>query len=247
MRAFHPEVMIEFYVKILPYLKVTFTYVFFSLLFGFLVGALVTVMRLSRKKALNCMGSLYITVMRCVPSVVLLFLIFFGLSMVLENCFGSVMRNVGAIVYVTITFSLLLGASTSEIMRSAYLSVSKGQYEAAVMSGLSGWDAFRRIILPQAFHAALPNVGNIVIYMIKEGALAYTIGLQDVLGRGYYLNGLKANVYNMEMYLALTLIYWPCTVLLEHIFAFVEKRFSVSYMAAKGDRKEKTGKEGMAL
>lgn len=248
MRAFHPDIMIEFYIKILPYLSVTFTYVVVSLLFGFLFGALIAAMRLSRKKLFNVLASAYVTVMRCVPSVVLLFLIYYGLPMMLENSFGIVMNNVNTIVYVIVTFSMFLGASTSEIMRSAYQSVSKGQYEAAVMAGLSGWDAFRRIVLPQAFHAALPNVGNIIIYMIKEGALAYTIGLQDVLGRGYYLNGLKANVYNMETYVALALIYWPCTFILERIFAYFEKRFSLAHMAAKGDAKRaKAVKAGAAL
>lgn len=247
MRAFHLDIMIEFYIKILPYLSVTFTYVVFSLFFGFLLGALIAAMRLCRKKVLNYLGSLYVTIMRCVPSVVLLFLIYYGLPMVLENSFGIVMKDVSTIVYVIVTFSMFLGASTSEIMRSAYLSVDKGQYEAAVMAGLSGWDAFRRIILPQAFHAALPNAGNIIIYMIKEGALAYTIGLQDVLGRGYYLNGLKANVYNMETYVALALIYWPCTFLLERIFAYIEKRFSLAHMTARRDAKRaKTVKAGAA-
>ena len=111
----------------------------------------------------------------------------------------------------------------SEIIRTAYLSVPKGQYEAAVMVGLTPVQAIRRIIFPQGFIVALPNFGNIFIFMLKEGALAYTIGLHDVLGRGMYLSGLKANVYNLELYVALTLIYWPCTFILEKIFKAWEK------------------------
>ena len=245
MRAFRPDICLEFFIKILPYLRVTFTYVFFSLLFGFLLGVLIASMRLSKSKVLGKIAGLYVTVMRCVPSVVLLFLIYYGLPMVLERSFGISMKGMDTIIFVIVTFSLFLGASTSEIMRSAYLSVNKGQYEAAAMSGLSGFDAFRRIMLPQAFYAALPNVGNIVIYMIKEGALAYTIGLQDVLGRGYYLNGLQANVYNMETYVALALIYWPCTMVLERIFAYVEKRFSLSHRIERKEAKlAKPGKAG---
>jgi L-cystine transport system permease protein len=111
----------------------------------------------------------------------------------------------------------------SEIIRTAYLSVPKGQYEAAVMVGLTPVTAIRRIIFPQGFIVALPNLGNIFIFMLKEGALAYTIGLHDVLGRGMYLSGLKANIYNFELYLALTLIYWPLTFILEKIFKAWEK------------------------
>lgn len=224
MRTFHWDIFVEFYIKILPYIRVTVCYVFFSVLFGFLFGAVLAMMRLGKRKAFKKIAGAYVTVMRCVPSIVMLFLVYYGLPMLMQALFGRRMQNVTAIVYVIITFSLFLGASSSEIMRSAYLSVDKGQREAAVMSGLSEWDAFRRIVFPQAFHAAIPNVGNIVIYMMKEGALAYTIGLQDILGRGYYLNGLKANAYSMETYIALALIYWPCTLILEKIFALVEKR-----------------------
>lgn len=224
MRAFHWNIMVEFYIKILPYLKVTVTYVVFSMLFGFLIGALIAAMRLSKHRMLHSIASIYVTIMRCVPSIVLLFLVYYGLPMILRNYWGLTLQNTETIVYVIVTFSLFLGASTSEIMRTAYLSVPKGQAEAAYMVGLTGWDTFWRIQFPQAFRVALPNVGNVIIYMIKEGSLAYTIGLQDILGRGYYLNGLHSNVYGMETYTALALIYWPLTFLLERIFKYIEKR-----------------------
>ena len=137
--------------------------------------------------------------------------------------FSIDMSAVSTLVYVIVTFSLLLGSSMSEIIRTAYLSVPKGQYEAAVMVGLTPVTAIRRIIFPQGFIVALPNLGNIFIFMLKEGALAYTIGLHDVLGRGMYLSGLKANIYNFELYLALTLIYWPLTFILEKLFKAWEK------------------------
>jgi L-cystine transport system permease protein len=245
MRAFHWDIFIEFYVKILPYLSVTFTYVFFSLLFGFVFGVLIVSMRLSRYKILQKIAAGYVTMMRCVPSIVLLFLIYYGLPMFLKAALKVEMKDTSTIVYVIVTFSMLLGASTSELLRAAYLSVDKGQREAAAMAGLSGWDSFRRIVFPQAFYAAIPNIGNIVIYMMKEGALAYTIGLHDVLGQGYYLNGLKANAYAMETYIALALIYWPCTIILEQVFAWVERHFSITRMIARNNsRREKQIKAG---
>ena len=193
--------------------------------FGFLIGLGIAALRLSKSRVLRGIGSVYVTILRSVPSIVLLFIIYYGLPLWFRNRFGIDMSDVSTLVYVIVTFSLLLGSSMSEIIRTAYLSVPKGQYEAAVMVGLTPVQAIRRIIFPQGFIVALPNFGNIFIFMLKEGALAYTIGLHDVLGRGMYLSGLKANVYNLELYVALTLIYWPCTFILEKIFKAWEKAF----------------------
>lgn len=223
MRAFKWDIFLDFIVKVLPYLSVTLIYVVGSVFFGFLIGLGIAALRLSKSRVLRGIGSVYVTILRSVPSIVLLFIIYYGLPLWFRNRFGIDMSDVSTLVYVIVTFSLLLGSSMSEIIRTAYLSVPKGQYEAAVMVGLTPVQAIRRIIFPQGFIVALPNFGNIFIFMLKEGALAYTIGLHDVLGRGMYLSGLKANVYNLELYVALTLIYWPCTFILEKIFKAWEK------------------------
>lgn len=223
MRGFRWDIFIEFYFKVLPYIRVTLIYVVCSVFFGFLIGIGIAMLRLSKRKVLRAIGSIYVTVLRSVPSVVLLFIVYYGLPQLLRENFGIEMEDVDTIIYVIVTFSLLLGSPMSEIIRTSYLAVPSGQYEAAVMVGLTPFQAIKRIIFPQGFIIALPNLGNIFIFMMKEGALAYTIGLHDVLGRGMYLSGLKVNVYNFEMYLALALIYWPCTLILEKVFKTWEK------------------------
>ena len=82
------------------------------------------------------------------------------------------------------SFTLLFAAPISEVMRSAWEAIDRGQYEAAVSIGLSPGQAFFHIVLPQAAVVALPNFGNAVINLMKEGALAYTIGLVDMSGKG---------------------------------------------------------------
>ncbi len=230
MRGFRWDIFIEFFVKVLPYLYVTAIYVVSSVFFGFLIGLCVAMLRLSKRKVLRLIGSLYVTILRSVPSVVLLFIIYYGLPMWLRSSFGIVMGDTDTIIYVIVTFSLILGSSMSEIIRTSYLSVPHGQYEAAVMVGLKPTQAILRIVFPQGFIVALPNLGNIFIFMMKEGALAYTIGLHDVLGRGMYLGGLKANIYNLELYLALALIYWPCTMILDKVFKIWEKKLRSKYL-----------------
>ena len=235
MRGFRWDIFIDFFIKVLPYIYVTIIYVVSSVFFGFMIGLGIAMLRLSRRKILRGIGSIYVTVLRSVPSVVLLFIVYYGLPLFLRTNFAVELGDINTILYVIVTFSLLLGSPMSEIIRTSYLSVPVGQYEAAVMVGLTPVQAIKRIVFPQGFIIALPNLGNIFIFMMKEGALAYTIGLHDVLGRGMYLSGLKANVYNLELYLALALIYWPCTLVLDKAFKFWEKKLR--------DRNNKTNKQ----
>lgn len=231
MRTFHIDKVFEYFPKILPYLSVTFEYVVLSVLFGFMIGALLLKMRIGKVRILSAISSIYVTVMRCVPSIVLLFIVYFGAPMI-GNSLGYEVSN-DPIVYVIITFTLALAASGEEVMRAAYESVDKGQLEAGVACGLTPFQTFYRVILPQAFVTCIPNIGSTVIFMFKEGALAYTIGLQDVMGRGYSISGLYGHAYILELYVALTFIYWPITLILEKTFAELEKRFSIQHKISK--------------
>lgn len=98
-------------------------------------------------------------------------------------------------------------AYVSEIFRVAYSAVPRGQYEAAISVGISGWQAFWHIMLPQAAVLALPNFGNSVINLLKEGALAYTIGLIDMIGKGNLIIAKNFGAYGIEIYLACMLVY----------------------------------------
>ena len=134
------------------------------------------------------------------------------------------LNSLPTIVFVCVTFSLFIGASSSEIIRSAYDAVESGQREAGLSVGMSESQTFLHILLPQMVRKSIPNIGNMIIFLMKEGALAYTIGLRDVLGQAYYMSARQMNVYAIDMYLALTLIYWPLTLFIEKIFRVIGER-----------------------
>ncbi|MNR27987.1 L-cystine transport system permease protein TcyL [compost metagenome] len=92
--------------------------------------------------------------------------------------------------------------------------------------GLSPLQAYLRIIVPQAFVVALPNFGNSLIALIKEGALAYTIGLIDVIGKASLIIAGNYNAHALETYLALSIIYWVLSIVIEQVFLRLEKAFS---------------------
>lgn len=226
MRRVEIEKVWYFLSNSLPYLRVTIVYVAVSLIVGFAIGALIAKCRMSKSRVLKIIGILYITVTRCTPSLVLLFLVFYGLPAIFSGAVGEAMNNWPKLVFVCITFSIYIGASSSEIIRSAYQAIDKGQREAGLSVGLSGFQTFMTIILPQMFRLSIPNIGNTVIFLFKEGALGYTIGLYDVLGQAYYLNSKLMGAYSVSMYVALTVIYWVLSVILEKLFGMLEKAFT---------------------
>ena len=140
----------------------------------------------------------------------------------MEAEFGIDMDNLSRAIFVIITFTLLFGAYVSEVFRSAYETVDRGQYEAAVTIGLSPEQAFFRVMLPQAAVIALPNFGNSVINLMKESALAYTIGLIDLLGRTNLIISKNYGAYGVELYVACLLIYWALSFLIEQAFLRME-------------------------
>ena len=122
------------------------------------------------------------------------------------------------------TFSILFAASMAEVFRSAYEAVDKGQREAAVSIGLTEFQAFRRIVLPQCVRVAIPNFTNALINLMKEGSLAYTIGLIDIMGKGQLIIGQNQGSYSLEVYLALFILYWVLTVVIEKGAGLLETR-----------------------
>ncbi|MGE7664410.1 amino acid ABC transporter permease [Ureibacillus composti] len=212
--------------QLLPFLKVTFLVVGLSVLFGTLIGLVLAFAKMSNSKLLRIFANGYTTVMRCTPSIVLLFLVYYGVPAFSEGLFGIDLQDIHTGVYVIVTFTLQFAAMMSEVARSAIQSINKGQYEAAVSVGLTPFQAYRRIIFPQAFVVALPNFGNGLISILQEGALAYTIGFVDVVGKANLIIANNYNTHQLEIYIALAIIYWVLAIVIEKIFELLEKAFS---------------------
>lgn len=81
-------------------------------------------------------------------------------------------------------------------------------------------------MLPQGIVVALPNLGNSLISLFKEGSLAFTIGLIDMMGAGNLIISRNYGAYSLETYLALAIIYWSLTLIIEQIFLRLEKHYS---------------------
>ena len=221
-RPFSPDIIFTSIPALLPYLAVTLVVGVTCILTGSILGMLLAWAKLSGHKVIRALADGYTYIIRCTPSIVLLFIVFYGLPKFMEAEFGIDMDNLSRAIFVIITFTLLFGAYVSEVFRSAYETVDRGQYEAAVTIGLSPKQAFFRVMLPQAAVIALPNFGNSVINLMKESALAYTIGLIDLLGRTNLIISKNYGAYGVELYVACLLMYWALSFLIEQAFLRME-------------------------
>ncbi len=193
--------------KLLPFLRVTILIAFTSMALGLIFGTLLAAMKLCRIKIFKTITNLFTTFIRCTPVIVLIFLAYYGLP-VLFGLAGIDINGVSKIVFSIIALTMYASGTLSEIIRPAYLSVDKGQMEAALMSALTPTQAIRLIILPQVVYVALPNFGNMLIALIQESSLAYLIGVVDVMGQAKIIDNMSYGAHIIEVYFAVSLLYW---------------------------------------
>ena len=223
---FSPGQIWNSFLKIIPYFGVTLAVVLGTIILGLALAVLLFTQGKSERPFVRALSSSYINIIRCTPSIVLLFIVYYGIPKIALGLFGLNLNFSSKLAYVVISLSLIYSATLSEIIRSAYLALGRTQYEAALSIGLTPFQAVRCVMLPQGFVVALPNLGNSLISLFKEGSLAFTIGLIDMMGQGNLIISRNYGAYSLETYLALAIIYWAITLILEQIFLKLEKHYS---------------------
>lgn len=211
----------ESFPQLLKYLPITILIIALSLLFGTIIGFILVWMKLGRNKVLRKLANAYTTVVRCTPYIVMLFLIYYGGPRV-AALFGRDGNSRGKLFYIIMTFSIMCGGTLSEVMRSAYEAVPRGQTEAAYSLSMTPLQTLRRIVIPQAFVVALPNIGNNVIDMFKNSSLAFTIGFMEIMGKADSIIAQRYGSFPISTYLAVALIYWISCIILERIMNLME-------------------------
>ncbi len=210
----------------------------FSLVVSFLLGLAGATAKLSKNRALRGVATVYTTIIRGVPDLVLMLLIFYSLQIWL-NDFTDWLNSLQSrydmelpldpLTSGIITLGFIYGAYFTETFRGAFQSVPKGQLEAARAFGMKPALVFRRVLFPQMMRYALPGLGNNWQVILKATALVSIIGLSDVVKaaqsageatfRGFYFICIAGAVY-----LALTMISNGVLMLLERKYAIGVRR-----------------------
>lgn len=216
--------------KILEYLPITLELAGLSMVFGILLGLLLAIIKIKKIPVLHQISSIFISVIRGTPIIVQLYVTYFGIPIFLKyiNYYYGTNYNVNhipGIVFALIALSINESAYNSEIIRAALQSVDRGQIEAANALGMTSFQAFRRIIFPEALEVALPSLGNSIIGLIKGTSLAFVCSVVEMTAKGKIIAG---NDYRyFEVYVSLALIYWVITIVIEQIIRFWERKIKV--------------------
>lgn len=227
MVSYTPTYVFKFLPTILNALPLTLWVIFLTVLLGSLLGAGLAWAQLnSASDGWVAFAKAYVFILRCTPPIVLLFMVFYGLPEFLTWWLHLDVDDWSRTVFVVVTMILLFAASISEVFKAAYLAVPKGQLEAGLSIGLTGFQTFVRILLPQAFKIALPNITTAILNLMKDAALAYTIGLIDVMGAGNLIISRNLGNYSLETYTAVALIYWGIALILSLVSHFMEYSLS---------------------
>lgn len=227
MVSYTPTYVFKFLPTILNALPLTLWVIFLTVLLGSLLGAGLAWAQLnSASDGWAAFAKAYVFILRCTPPIVLLFMVFYGLPEFLTWWLHLDVDDWSRTVFVVVTMILLFAASISEVFKAAYLAVPKGQLEAGLSIGLTGFQTFVRILLPQAFKIALPNITTAILNLMKDTALAYTIGLIDVMGAGNLIISRNLGNYSLETYTAVALIYWGIALILSLVSHFMEYSLS---------------------
>ena len=163
--SFDFKIFIYHFIELLPYLRTTFFVALSSMFFSLALGAVTAAGILSRNVLWRGVSKVYVNLMRCVPPIVLLFVVYYGGPALARSLTGVDIDSWDAVYFAIIALSLLHGAGMAEMMRGAYQATDKGQMEAAVGVGLTPIQGFYRIVLPQAVAVAVPVFGTATISM----------------------------------------------------------------------------------
>jgi arginine/ornithine transport system permease protein len=200
-----------------------------SLLIAMLLGISGALAKLSGARSLRLIAQVYTTIIRGIPDLVLMLLIFFG-GQVLINQLGPLVGyddyiDINPFIAGVSTIGFIFGAYMTETFRGAILAVSKGQLEAGTAYGMSGFMVFRRITLPQMVRHALPGFGNNWLVLVKATALVSIIGLDDMVRKAGLAAGATRKPFTY--YLVVALLYLVITTISIYILKYLERRYSV--------------------
>ncbi len=202
-----------------------------SLALAVLLGMLGALAKLSKSRVARVIATIYSTVIRGIPDLVLMLLIFFG-GQVLVNQLAEAVGYDGYIdinpfIAGVLTIGFIFGAYMTETFRGAILAVPRGQLEAGHAYGMSNWQVFYRILSPQMIRHALPGFGNNWMVLLKTTALVSIIGLDDMVRKAALAAGATRLPFTFYLVVAIGfLVFTTVSVLL---LKWAEQRYSAGF------------------
>lgn len=208
------DVMISAFPQLLRGLWMTIALGVVSIVIGVSAGLVISLIRLYAPKPLQLLMVAYIDIMRAMPMLVVLILIYYALPFVGISFSAWWSAILG--------FSIVLAAYSAEVFRSGIESVPRGQFEAAAALGIPFLITLYKVVLPQAVRIVIPPTTSNCVSMFKDTSLASTVALPELLKEGQNAQGFYANPSPLIMAaLIYIILLWPMV----RLVSVLEKRF----------------------
>lgn len=215
----------DYYLSYIQGAGVTILISFMALLFGFIVGLVACVCKISKNIILRWIANIYIEIIRDTPLLVQVMIMAYGFPMILGVKYPTMFGYDDTFTAAVMAMILNSGAYIAEILRAGISSVDKGQMEASRSLGLTYLQSMRYIIVPQAVKNILPALANEFISLVKESAIVAFVGVTDIM---FVAISVKNSTYNgFGPYLFAALIYFVITFTLSKLVGLLEKKMTV--------------------
>lgn len=227
---FDIQFAINTFPKILKAVPMTLSISIVSIAIGLVIGLIIAICRTNNIPILKTICAVFVSFIRGTPIIVQLYVVFYGFPELLTYLHQSLgwkvsPSGISHISIALIAFTLNAAAYLSENIRSALSSVNKGQLEAAYSIGMTSFEAYRRIILPQALVAALPNFSNVFIQITKDTSLAFSVMVVEIMA----VSSVEASsgYKYLEAYLDAAIIYFIVCYIFAKLFTVLENRLKI--------------------
>ena len=204
-----------------------------SLLIAVVLGMIGALAKLSKSRVAQGIAGVYTTIIRGIPDLVLMTLIFFGGQILLNNIgdkLGWDYIDVNPFFAGVITIGFIFGAYMTETFRGGILAVSKGEIEAGYAYGMTSSQVFFRVTMPAMIRHALPGFGNNWLVLVKVTALVSVIGLHDMVFNAGQAGGATRKPFTF--FFVVALLYLAITAASDVGLRWLNKRYSVGVREA---------------
>lgn len=223
---FNVRLVFERIPKLLAYLPITLELSIVSMIIALLLGLLVAIIRVKKINVLSQIAVAYLSIIRGTPMIIQLYIAYYGVPMILRLINPNAnLTTVPGIVYAFVALGIYESAFTSETIRAAIQAVDRGEIEAATAMGMRYSQILRRVIIPSALEIAVPGLINSFIGLIKGTSLASACGVVELTYENSIISG--RDYRYLEGYVALAIIYWIITFVLERIQKRVEAEIRI--------------------
>ncbi|RJF57599.1 ABC transporter permease subunit [Serratia inhibens] len=201
------------------------------------LGLINALIKLFGPRWLRWLSTGYTTLVRGIPELVIMLLLFFGGEMLVNGFLG--LLGLGPLRFNTfisgvLAIGFVFGAYYTETFRGAFLTVERGQLEAAMAYGMRPGQVFRRVLLPQMLSFAIPGINNNWLGLMKASALVSILGLEDMVWLAEQAG--RATQKPFLFYFLVALIYMVITAISSWGFSLLARRYALASSTAAGAR-----------